>query len=85
MNPIFLPVHDAQEIGLPRENVENLRRRVTVQRDAFSGRQALLANGKGVATIFAFNLPGYVRAGDVEAFAPSGANFTYTFRRRDAL
>jgi hypothetical protein len=85
MNPIFLPLHDAQEIGLPRENVENLRRRVTVQRDAFSGRQALLANGKGVATVFAFNLPGYVRADYFETFALSGANFTYTFRRRDVL
>src|SRR5262249_52428289 len=67
--------HDAQEIGVAPRECRNLRRRVTVQRDAFSGRQALLANGKGVATVFAFNLPAYVRADYVETFALSGANF----------
>ena len=85
MNPIFLPIHDAKEIGLSFENIEGLRRRVAVQRNAFSGSQCLLADGKSIATVLAFDLPRYVSTGYVEALALSGANFACAFRCRDVL
>jgi hypothetical protein len=58
---------------------------VAVQRDAFSGRQALLADRKGIATVLAFDLPCYVGTGYIETLALIGANLAYAFRCRDAL
>jgi hypothetical protein len=47
--PIFLPIHDAKEIGLSCDDVRPPGGRVTVQRNAFSSRNGLLTSGKGIA------------------------------------
>ncbi len=48
-NPIFLPIHDAKEIGLSCDDVSPPVGRVTVQGNATSRRNGLLTDGKGIA------------------------------------
>jgi len=83
--PVFLPVHHAKEIDLSCKNEEDLRRRMTVERNAFSGFKRLLTDGKGIAAVFAFYLPGQVSACYVEALAFSGRYLANSFACRNVL
>jgi len=85
MHPTLHSINYAKEFGSSLENIEDLRRRMTVQGYAFSRRQVLLTYGKGIAAVFSFNLPGQVSAGYLETLALSRFYLPYTFGCRDVL
>src|ERR1700740_2090181 len=81
----FFAVDQPKEIGRTGEYIKGLGGRMAMKRNTFARSKSLFTNRKDISTVFTFDLPCEMSAGDVKPLALARSDLANAFGRRNAL